>query len=376
MPLAALFVYANLMNSSVSEYHLGIDNLLLRSVGVEADQNVLLVCEPDDYRFFEAGIGQRVAERIQRLGARPQIETHDLISDPVDFPAALTVSMGTVDHTIFLSRIGDYCRFTTLGGRSTKTICYARSCHEFASDFAVLDDVMMRTLFDRFEAELKKARHWRIRCELGTNIEGEFIWSGDEDSPDDDFTMGLFPVTTFIPVPCSAANGQVALTRWLMPGAASKVKNHMLRFDGVVTAKVKAGSISSFEGAAAKQVSDHYSRIAEALQLNRDRVHSWHAGFNPGTTFHGDPDQQLERWGAISFGSPRYLHFHTCGDIPPAELAWSVFNPRVEIDGEPWIADGQLLWLQREDNVELAHRLAPDATQVDRLLGPSAPIGI
>ena len=43
----------------------------------------------------------------------------------------------------------------------------------------------------------------------------------------------------------------------------------------------------------------HCARIADALQVSGDRVHSWHAGFNPGTAIQGNPDQQLERWGAL-----------------------------------------------------------------------------
>ena len=34
---------------------------------------------------------------------------------------------------------------------------------------------------------------------------------------DDEFSLSLFPVTTFKPVPCDTANGTVALSRWLVP---------------------------------------------------------------------------------------------------------------------------------------------------------------
>lgn len=354
----------------------GIDNLLRRCVGVAAGERVLLVCEPEGEDFYEPGIGSRVADRVEALGATPRIEVAPLFSDPAEFPPSLASAMNGVEHTVFLSRIGDYCRFATLETRSTKTICYARNTSQFRSDYACFDHGLMETLLARFESEIRAAGHWRIRCDHGTDIEGEFCWPDQTAGPPDDFTMRLFPVTTFIPVPCHNARGRVALTRWLVPGGGSKVDRHTLRFGDVVTARVEDGAIQGFRGPAAQRVVRHYARIADALEVNRDRVHSWHAGFNPGTAFTDDPESRLEEWVAVSFGSPRYLHFHTCGDRAPAELTWPVFNPTLEIDGEPWLADGRLLWLQRDDNRDLVREMAPDPVQASRLLGPSAPIGI
>jgi hypothetical protein len=32
----------------------------------------------------------------------------------------------------------------------------------------------------------------------------------------------------------------------------------------------------------------------------------------------------------VAFANPRYLHFHTCGNYAPGEIAWSLFDVKVE----------------------------------------------
>ena len=42
-------------------------------------------------------------------------------------------------------------------------------------------------------------------------------------------------------------------------------------------------------------------------------------------------------------GSPKFLHFHTCGDYAPGEICWMVENHSIVIDGEPLWKDGTLV---------------------------------
>jgi hypothetical protein len=221
---------------------------------------------------------------------------------------------------------------------------------------------------------MEQAKEWRITCSLGTDIKGSFCWPSARGGKDNEFTLSLFPVNTFKPVPCDTANGKVAVSRWLMPGGAAKVEPATLGFEGVVIVDVSDGTIGTMDGPpeSVRAVIDHYNFVAEALNVRRDRVHSWHAGVNPQTWFCGRIDDDLERWGAISFASPRYLHFHTCGDTPPGEVAWSVFNPTVRIDGEIYWENGEFVWLKRRSNLSLIAQY-PGA---DCLLEESADIGI
>ena len=335
----------------------GIDNLLQKCMGLQPGDSVLLVLEPEGSVFFEPGIDTLIIQRIQELGGSVTTMKPDLITHPSEFPYSVSTAMGEANHTLFASRLGDYVRFVPLTGEGSKTICYPRQLQLWRTPFTGVCHNLMTKLLHKLESELTNANQWRITCPLGTEISGNFCWPSRNQGVDDLFSMEPFPVTTFKPVPCDTANGRVALSRWLVPGAAAKVEPAVVNFDGVVYAGVKDGNLDKLEGSAdaVQRIDDHYNLVSRTLNINRNRIHSWHAGINPQTFFHEDPDQQVEEWGAISFASPRYLHFHTCGDIPPGEIAWSIFNPSVWIDGCLYWEDGEFIWLQRQDNAALIH---------------------
>ena len=338
----------------------GIDNLLLTCVNLKHGESVLLVKEPDELPLYSSTICDLVAARVGELGGQATIEVYELITEAGNFPLELTLAIQRVDHTIFMSRIGDYSRFSPFSGRSTKTQCYALNEQMLVSHYAGTCYQLMTQLLKKFEAELMAAKEWQFSCALGTDLRGQFDWPSQAGGHDDDFSLELFPVTTFKPVPCNTANGIVALSRWLMPGSVAKVKPSHLDMDEVVMVKVNDGVIDHFEGSdeAVSAVNQHYDFVAETLGINRNRVHSWHAGLNPHTFFDGDMVTELERWEGTSFASPRYLHVHTCGDVPPGEITWSVFNPTVIIDGETYWENGQFVWYQREDNLALIREVA------------------
>lgn len=352
----------------------GALNLLVNCVGVQRGDRVLMVEETPQEHFYCPELANVLAAQTLSLGAHISRVTAEHNTPLTDFPANVIALMEQSDHTLFLNRIGDYNRFITLPGASSKTLCYALDKSALASPFSTVPHDLMSRLLARIESEMRHATDWRITCPLGTDISGTFCWPSAKGDKDDDFTLSLFPVTTFKPVPCTTANGKVIVSRWLMPGGAAKVEPATMTFEGVVTIEVSNGMIGAMDGPpeSVRAVADHYDFVAEALGVRRNRVHSWHAGLNPCTSFSGPIDDDLERWGAISFASPRYLHFHTCGDTPPGEVAWSVFNPTVWIDGELYWEHGQLVWLERRNN----HALIAQYPGADCLLGKSADIGI
>ncbi|MGB5708115.1 MAG: hypothetical protein WBM41_14945 [Arenicellales bacterium] len=333
----------------------GTDNLLLKCIRITGGESVLLILEPEAETVYDHEAWKIIQDRIKNVGCSVEVMRPNLITDPKDFPESVATAMQQHDHTLFLSRIGDYSRFTPLPGIGSKTLCYARTAEMLASPFAAICHQLMSTLLEKLENELMAAEIWRINCDLGTDIQGTFCWPSQQHLIDDEFSLGLFPVTTFKPVPCDTAHGQVALSRWLVPGAAAKLKPSTLSFDDLVNVEVQQGTIKGIRGPkqSVQRIADFYDFVSQQLRVTRDRVHSWHAGINPFTYYRGDVDTELEKWGAISFASPRYLHFHTCGDVPPGEIAWSVFNPTVQVDGETFWEDGQFTWLQRKDNLEI-----------------------
>ena len=354
----------------------GAHNLLVRCIGASTGESLLLVEEPETYGRFDPAVADCIAKQALHLGLSVNRCRPDLISDPVDFPASVLSQMSDADHTVFLSRLGDYCRFTSLDATCSKTICYIDTLEALGSDFANLCHRLFNGLLERFEQELLSSKHWHIECPLGTDIQGEFNWPIGDQEAASDFTMNLFPVTTFIPVPCESAQGRVALSRWLVPGSAQKVEPGYLPLDSLVFAEVEDGIITHFSGdpETVRQVNAHYEHISSALGVNRHRVHSWHAGLNPFTSYSGNLSSLADwkRWESISFASPRYLHFHTCGDEPPCEIAWSLFNPSVRVDGERYWHNGQFLWYQRPDNRSLLDRHIGGSA----LLRESADIGV
>ena len=85
-------------------------------------------------------------------------------------------------------------------------------------------------------------------------------------------------------------------------------------------------------------------------------VHSWHAGFHPQTFYPLPAGHNPARWSALAFGSPRYLHFHVCGDEPPGEICWTVIDPTITLDGEPAWLDGRLALAETEEAKAIARR--------------------
>ena len=340
------------MLTSAIEPDLGARNLLLNCVGMVPGDRVLIVAEEPEECHYDVKVAACVASVARVLGAEVSVFAAPLPDKVGELPDGLIEQMNQADHTVFLSRMADHARFVPMPGNTTKTICYALDERLLGSPYSTLPHDLMSNLHRKLEAELDQAKHWRITCPLGTDAEGTFEWRGDED---EDFTFGLFPVTTFKPVPCPTMRGQVALAHWLIPGGKAHYEPAFLPIGRTVIAHVAEGRLARLEGdeADVAPIQAHREMVAAKFGIDRDFVHSWHVGLNPHTFYEGHAGDDLERWGAISFASPRYLHFHTCGDYAPGEIAWSVFDPTVTIDGVDYWKNGEFIWLARPDNTAL-----------------------
>ena len=162
--------------STVHAAQRGADNLLLDCLQLKPGESFLLVLEPDE-ALYQADVGKVMAERATAIGAKVEIITEPVIKNPDDFPASVANAMQRADHTLFLSRVGDYARFVKLPGEGTKTTSYTLDLEMLASPFASISHQLLATLRDKLEAELLAASEWNITCPLGTTISGKFIWS-------------------------------------------------------------------------------------------------------------------------------------------------------------------------------------------------------
>ena len=339
----------------------GARNLLTNCVGVRAGERVLIVEEQAE-GFYDRAAPACVADQAAALGCAVSRFSCPPADGPIVLPEALLAGLAEADHTIFFNRIGDQVRFQALPGAGTKTMCYTLDIGFLGASFGSLPHRLMTDLLARLEAALARARSWRITCPRGSDVAGTITPPSDDAAPSG-FTLKLFPEAIFAPISCRTMTGRVGLGSWLMATANRRYQPDRLDLAGPVSALVEAGRIVDFEGEPGQvaRVRRHYRTVAETFDIDPWVVHSWHTGIHPKTFYPAPALGDLERWGAVAFASPRYTHFHTCGDYSPGEIAWSLFDATIAFDGEPFWQDGRFVFLERpEIRALIAEHGAPE----------------
>ena len=332
----------------------GARNLLQGRLAVAADQEVLVVTEDAALGHYEGAVGPCIAAEARRLGARVVEIEAPQVAGPEDFPESLAAAVARADHTIFCSRIGDQMRFCPVPGKGSKTMTYCLDMDLLGADFCRVPDALLCQVHDRFLAELAQAERWRITCPLGTDAWGSLAPPADAAEARNadflDFTVGLFPVMIYPPLSAASLTGRVVLTHWLTTTSTHAYDGGLLFLDAPIAALVEAGRIQGFEGPAplVQKVKDHYARIGELFGVDQDLIGSWHSGINPKCFYARPARDNVNRWGSVAFGNPRYTHFHTCGDSP-GEIAWHLFDATIALDDVPYWQDGRFAFLDRPD---------------------------
>lgn len=108
-----------------------------------------------------------------------------------------------------------------------------------------------------------------------------------------------------------------------------------------VIADIKDGKITGFEGEKdlIDRISAQFERVGELAGGDPYAVNSWHTGINPNTYYTGKATDDLERWGTVAYGSPRYTHFHACG-ADPGDIAFTMIDATIEFDDQTFWRDG------------------------------------
>ncbi len=326
----------------------GAQNLLRNCINVQSGQSVLLIAEPDA-SFYHYDAVEIVEHEARQLGAYVRVVKPALIKGPETFPDSLAGEVDKSDHTIFFSRIGDNIRFTKIRGRGTKTVCYALDAELLGSDFCTTPHNIMQEMLGSLLQDIDNANEWRITCPLGTDLKGTFQNQGSRRTVNDNaFTLGTFPIVIFPPIPCDTMSGRAVITHWLSATSNRHYEPANLVLDHSVSVFVENGKIRDFEGDATTvaNIRRHYDHIGSLFGIEPCNVHSWHAGVNPMTHYPHPAIENIERWGAVAFASPRYTHFHTCGDYPPGEIAWSMFDTTIYVDNKKYWKDGKFVYLE------------------------------
>ena len=187
----------------------------------------------------------------------------------------------------------------------------------------------LKALVDR---HLNEADSIRVTCPEGTDFSGPGI-QGAELAPDT--TVKRLPLSVFSPVPAAPFSGVVAQTGFLIGTGSTFYSPYVCEIADVLRIRFEHGRIVAFEGSSndVQTAEDHYDRVSQDLGIDRDFVHSWHAGIHPGCEFPDFAGDNFERWSGGAFGNPRLLHLHTCGVYAPGEISLNILDPTIEVDG-------------------------------------------
>lgn len=325
----------------------GLDNLLFRCMGLERGMSLTIVGEENSGDYYSASLADAIAAYARSTGVQASVVRGPLMDDPDTLPPTIATAIESAEHLLFVSRIGDQLRFSRNEGRGTRTMCYALDERTFATRFCSADYLFFVELMRIVNAAIWGQKEIVITCPAGTRLVGTS--PPEIADSDDDVTLKRFPMTVFRPVPANTFSGTLAISRWLCTTGSRLYRPDSAVVSGIVQARIENGRIVGFDGARSdvQIVQGHYDYVARTFDLDRDAVHSWHAGFHPHNGYEGLAADNLARWSGTIFGNPRYLHAHTCGDYAPGEICISVFDPTVTVDGEAFWCNGRFTFAQK-----------------------------
>jgi len=309
----------------------GARNLLVNCAHATAGDRLLIAYEPPEFGYFDAEAVGVVTRAAQALGLSIDAVDVGFSPDNPHLPPDLLARFEAADIIVFLARLGDQLRFSEMPQGKTIIVSFALSRELFGSGFANAHHDAFLALKTEVNTLLDRAEDVRITCPLGTDLRGRPEMNL---TPAGDTTILRFPMSVFTPVPAHSFSGRVAMT--FLTGTGSKYYDEYTpEFSAPVFALMQDGRLTGFEGDPqdVARANAQYDRVAGMFGIDRNIVHSWHAGIHPGCGYPWDMRQNWERWGGAAFGNPRILHFHTCGAYAPGEISWNVIDPTITVDG-------------------------------------------
>ena len=319
----------------------GAQNLLLNCAGLASGDRLLIVVEEAFPHYYDPALATAISTAAFQLGIL--VETHKVpfIAQVTEPDQALQDAMAKADRTLFLARIGDQLRFSETLAQGRPVVSYVFDTEMLGSSYGTAHHRGFTELKDRFNAAFAKARRIRVTCPLGTDFEGPGTGLPDA-APD--VSVARFPMTVFTPIPAAGFRGQIAQAGFLTGTGSNYYTPYTVALDGILVAHFDKGRITGFSGSPADvaRAKAHYADVAQQLGIDRDFVHSWHAGMHPGCSYRQQAARSPERWAGAAFGNPRVLHVHTCGSYAPGEISLNIIDPTVTLDGVSVWEDGRL----------------------------------
>ncbi|WP_171173308.1 hypothetical protein [Ruegeria sp. HKCCD8929] len=310
----------------------GARNLLLNCAKAQPGDRLLIAYEPPEYGYFDSDAVDCVACQARELGLH--VETVDVGFDPhtPHLTPTLLHQFEAADIILFLARLGDQLRFSDMPQGKKIIVSFAVNRALFGSGFSNGHHDAFMEIKHAINTVLNEAEAVHLTCPAGTDVTGRPEMNL---RPEGDTSILRFPMSVFTPVPAHSFSGRVALSGFLTGTGSKYYDDYTIQFDGPVHALMQSGRLTGFEGSAkdVARANAHYDRVASLFGIDRNFVHSWHAGIHPGCGYPWDMRENFERWGGSAFGNPRILHFHTCGAYAPGEISWNVIDPTIVIDG-------------------------------------------
>lgn len=332
----------------------GARNLLANCAHAAAGDRLLIAYESPDFGYFDADSVQIVSHVARSMGLTVDAVDVGFNPDNPHLPPELLKRFEAADIILFLARLGDQLRFSEMPQGKKVIVSFALSRELFGSGFSNGHHDAFLEIKTGINDVLSRASDVRVTCPLGTEFHGRPRMNLD---PTGDTSILRFPMSVFTPVPAHSFSGRVALT--FLTGTGSKYyDDYTVEFEGPVFAALKSGRLTGFDGdpADVARAEAHYDRVANQFGIDRNFVHSWHAGIHPGCGYPWDMRDNFERWGGSAFGNPRILHFHTCGAYAPGEISWNVFDPTIVIDGVTYWENGVFHADRLPDGVGILNR--------------------
>ena len=320
----------------------GARNLLLNCVHARSGDKILVLHESSDLEHYDDAVVNAVGECAGELDLKVEFREVPFCRENATLPPEVLPCMTDVAHTIFLARLGDQLRFKDLASGTRATVCYALTADMMSSRFGTANQAAFEAIKSAVREMVASSEEIRVTCPLGTEFSGP---GSNHSGLDQDVRVNRFPMLVSSPVLAKEFSGTVALPRILVGTGSRYYIPFGLELAEVLHAHFKQGRLTGFEGrpddvAVAER---HYDFVASRFGIDRNFVHSWHAGIHPGISYARPAAENYERWSASAFGNPRLLHFHTCGAYAPGEISWNVLDPTCSFDGVAVWENGRLM---------------------------------
>jgi len=310
---------------------LGAMGLLRDCVGGQPGERLLIVEEPHDAGYYDTEAARLTAAAGRAVGMKVyETEAPTALSSPED-TAAFVESLRGFDHVVMFARVGDQIRFAESLDLPPTTMCYTLGREMLDSAFGTACHTGLNEIKEHIDGAFTTASDVRVTCPRGTDYAGKL---SPCDAPKD-VSVKRFPMLVPKPISAQGFGGRVVLSRFLVGTGSRLYEPYTLLLNEDVHAIVENNLLVQFEGSdnEVARVNAHYQDIAGRFDIDPWYVHSWHAGIHPACSFPADARRDMLRWAGSAFGSPRLLHFHTCGDYAPGEISWNVLDPTIYLDG-------------------------------------------